>query len=142
MFIDIAIIIFLILLNGVLAMTELAVVSSRKNRLEAKAEAGNRSARIALDLKDDPSKFLSTVQIGITLIGILSGAFSGVTLAEPLGVYFTEILPTLGKHADALAIGLVVTMVTYLSLVIGELVPKQIALRYADSIAVAIAVPI
>ena len=77
MLIDIGIILFLIVLNGILAMTELAVVSSRKNRLEAKAEAGNRSARIDLDLKDDPSKFLSTVQIGITLIGILSGAFSG-----------------------------------------------------------------
>jgi len=125
-----------------LAMTELAVVSSRKNRLEVKVEAGNRSARIALDLKDDPSKFLSTVQIGITLIGILSGAFSGVTLAEPLGVYFAKILPILEKHADILAISLVVTVVTYLSLVIGELVPKQIALRYADSIAVAIAIPI
>jgi putative hemolysin len=79
MFIDIAIIIFLILLNGIFAMTELAVVSSRKNRLEAKAEAENRSARIALDLRDDPSKFLSTVQIGITLIGIFSGAFSGLS---------------------------------------------------------------
>lgn len=142
MIIDIGIIIVLILLNGVLAMTELAVVSSRKNRLEVKVEAGNRSARIALDLKDDPSKFLSTVQIGITLIGILSGAFSGVTLAEPLGVYFAKILPILEKHADILAISLVVTVVTYLSLVIGELVPKQIALRYADSIAVAIAIPI
>lgn len=142
MLFDIAIIVFLILLNGVLAMTELAVVSSRRNRLEAKAEAGNRSARIALDLKDDPSKFLSTVQIGITLIGVFSGAFSGVMLAEPLGDYFVEVFPTLGERADDLAIGLVVTGVTYLSLVIGELVPKQIALRYADSVAVAIAVPI
>jgi putative hemolysin len=142
MLLDIAIILFLILVNGIFAMTELAVVSSRKNRLQAKAEAGNRPARIALDLKDDPSKFLSTVQIGITLIGIFSGAFSGVTLAEPLGVYFAKVFPILGEHADALAIGLVVSVVTYLSLVIGELVPKQIALRYADSVAIAIAVPI
>jgi putative hemolysin len=142
MLLDIAIIIFLILLNGVFAMTELAVVSSRRNRLEAKAEAGNQAARIALDLKDDPGKFLSTVQIGITLIGVFSGAFSGVMLAEPLGDYFGEVFPTLGERADDLAIGLVVTGVTYLSLVIGELVPKQIALRYADSVAVAIAVPI
>jgi putative hemolysin len=142
MIIDIAIIMFLILLNGVFAMTELAVVFSRKNRLEAKAEAGNRSAKIALDLKDNPSTFLSTVQIGITLIGIFSGAFSGVTLAEPLGMYFVEIFPILGKHANALAMGLVVTMVTYLSLVIGELVPKQVALRYADTVALVIAVPI
>ncbi len=142
MLFDIAIILVLIVLNGVLAMTELAVVSSRRNRLEAKAEAGNRSAKIALDLKDDPSKFLSTVQIGITLIGVFSGAFSGVMLAEPLGDYFGEVFPTLGERADDLAIGLVVTGVTYLSLVIGELVPKQIALRYADSVAVGIAVPI
>jgi putative hemolysin len=142
MIIDIAIIIFLILLNGIFAMTELAVVSSRKNRLEAKAEAGNRSARIALDLRDDPSKFLSTVQIGITLIGIFSGAFSGLMLAEPLGAYFAEVFPALGERADNLAIGLVVSVVTYLSLVVGELVPKQIALRYADSVAIAIAVPI
>ena len=90
MIIDIAIIVCLIVLNGIFAMTELAVVSSRKNRLQAKAKAGNRSAGIVLDLKDDPSKFLSTVQIGITMIGIFSGAFSGVTLAEPLGVYFAE----------------------------------------------------
>ena len=142
MLFDIAIILVLIVLNGVLAMTELAVVSSRRNRLEAKAEAGNRSAKIALDLKDDPSKFLSTVQIGITLIGVFSGAFSGVMLAEPLGDYFGEVFPTLGERADDLAIGLVVTGVTYLSLVIGELVPKQIALRYAESVAVGIAVPI
>jgi putative hemolysin len=142
MIFDIAIILFLIVLNGVFAMTELAVVSSRRNRLEAKAEAGNRSAKIALALKDDPSKFLSTVQIGITLIGIFSGAFSGLMLAEPLGEYFAGVFPMLGEHADDLAIGLVVTVVTYLSLVIGELVPKQIALSYADSVAIAIAVPI
>lgn len=142
MFIDIAIIVFLILLNGVFAMTELAVVSSRRSRLLAKAEAGNASAKIALELKDDPSKFLSTVQIGITLIGIFAGAFSGVTIAEPLGDYFTAVFPDLGKYADDLAIGLVVTVVTYLSLVIGELVPKQIALRHADGVAISIAVPI
>ncbi len=142
MIFDIAIILFLILLNGVFAMTELAVVSSRKHRLEAKAEAGNRSARIALDLKEDPSKFLSTVQIGITLIGIFSGAFSGLMLAEPLGAYIAEVFPALGDRADDLAIGLVVSVVTYLSLVVGELVPKQIALRYADSVAIVIAVPI
>lgn len=142
MFIDMAIILVFMFLNGVFAMTELAVVSSRKNRLEAKAKAGNRSARIALELKENPSTFLSTVQIGITLIGIVSGAFSGVTLAEPLGVYLAETFPIVGNHANTLAIGLVVTVVTYLSLVIGELVPKQIALRYADRVAVAIAVPI
>src|SRR5690242_16975888 len=115
MLIDMAIILVFIFLNGVFAMTELAVVSSRKHRLEAKAEAGNRSARIALELKENPSTFLSTVQIGITLIGIVSGAFSGVTLADPLGVYLGKTFPILGNHAHALAIGLVVTVVTYLS---------------------------
>ena len=109
MLFDVAVILVLIVLNGILAMTELAVVSSRRNRLEAKAEAGNRSARIALDLRDDPSKLLSTMQIGISLIGVFSGAFSGVMLADPLGVYFAEVFPTLGERADDLAIGLVVT---------------------------------
>jgi putative hemolysin len=142
MLIDCLIIVFLILLNGVFAMTELAVVSSRKNRLVALADAGSRGARIALELKEDPSKFLSTIQIGITLIGIFSGAFSGVTIAGPLGHYFSEIFPSLGTRADDLAIAVVVTVVTYFSLVIGELVPKQVALRYADIVAVAIALPI
>ncbi|MBG1231463.1 hemolysin family protein [Aestuariivirga litoralis] len=142
MIFDIAIIVFLILLNGVFAMTELAVVSSRRSRLVARAQAGNRATKIALDLKDDPGKFLSTVQIGITLIGIFSGAFSGVTLAEPLGAYFLSLNPDLGTRADDIAIAIVVTGVTYLSLVIGELVPKQIALRHADTVATAIAMPI
>jgi putative hemolysin len=139
---DIIIILLLIMLNGLFAMTELAVVSSRKARLLAKAEAGSRGARIALDLKREPSKFLATVQIGITLIGVFSGAYSGTTIAEPLGAYFTATFPSLGMQADDLAIFLVVSIVTYLSLVIGELVPKQIALRYADMVAVTIAVPI
>lgn len=142
MLIDIFIIVSLILLNGVFAMTELAVVSSRRSRLMALAEKGNKSAKIAMELKEDPSKFLSTVQIGITLIGIFSGTYSGVTLAEPLANYLNSQYPNLGHHADDASIALVVTCVTYLSLVIGELVPKQIALRYADTVAIAIAVPI
>jgi len=139
---DILIIVCLILLNGVFAMTELAVVSSRRSRLLAKADAGNKSAQIVLDLKDDPSKFLSTVQIGITLIGIFSGTYSGVTLAEPFADHLSATFPALGDRADDVAIGVVVTVVTYLSLVIGELVPKQIALRYADRVAIFIAIPI
>jgi len=142
MWFDILIILFLILLNGVFAMTELAVVSSRKARLLALVDAGNKSAKIALELKEDPSKFLSTVQIGITLIGIFSGTYSGVTLAGPLSEYISAAYPNFGQYADDVSIALVVTVVTYLSLVIGELVPKQIALRYADRVAVFIAVPI
>lgn len=141
MFIDILIILALILLNGVFAMTELAVVSSRKSYLLAKAAAGSRGAKLALELKRDPSKFLSTIQIGITLIGILSGAYSGTTIAEPLGEYFSQF-PSLGTYNNEFAILLVVSAVTYVSLIIGELVPKQIALRHADAVAVAIAVPI
>jgi putative hemolysin len=142
MLFDILIIFMLILLNGVFAMTELAVVSSRNGRLQARAEAGSQGAKVALALKDDPSKFLSTVQIGITVIGVFSGAYSGVTLADPLAQHLAAAFPALGIHADDMAIALVVTIVTYLSLVIGELVPKQIALRYADSVAIAIALPI
>lgn len=142
MLFDILIILFLILLNSVFAMTELAVVSSRRARLVSLAEAGNRRARLVLALKENPSRFLSTVQIGITLIGIFSGTYSGVTLAEPLGAYLTAQFPALGTTADDVAIALVVTVVTYLSLVVGELVPKQIALHYADTVAMAIAGPI
>lgn len=142
MFINITIIILLILLNGVFAMTELAVMSSRKSRLLARAEAGNKSAKIALHLKDDPSKFLSTVQVGITMIGIFSGAYSGVTIAEPLADYLASAFPQISIHAEDIAITLVVTIVTYLSLIIGELVPKQIALRYADNVTIIIAMPI
>jgi putative hemolysin len=142
MLIDLLFVFCLIILNGILAMTELAVVSSRRSKLQAQANNGNKGAKIALELKDDPSKFLSTVQIGITMIGIFSGAFSGVTIAGPLGDYLTFTFPALTTYGDDLAIVLVVTVITYLSLVIGELVPKQIALRYADSAAIAIAVPI
>lgn len=142
MFFDVLIIVVLILLNGVFAMTELAVVSSRRSRLLAKAEQGHKGAAVVLELKEDPSKFLSTVQIGITLIGIFAGAFSGVTIAEPLGEDLRSAFPSLNKNADEVAFILVVSVVTYLSLVVGELVPKQIALRYADRVAIAIALPI
>lgn len=139
---DILIILGLILTNGVLAMTELAVVSARKGRLVAKADAGSSGARRALELKNDHSKFLSTVQIGITLIGIFSGTYSGVTLSEPLADWVLAHFPDAGRHADDIAIAIVVSSVTYVSLVIGELVPKQIALRHADSVAMLIAQPI
>ncbi len=142
MILDIIIILLLILFNGVLAMTELAVVSSKKSRLQAMADKGNAGAKVALQLKENPVKFLSTVQTGITLIGIFSGAYSGVTFATPLAEYLKEAFPLINTHADDIAIGLVVSLVTYLSLVIGELVPKQMALRYADAVAVTIAQPI
>lgn len=139
---DIIIILLLILLNGVFAMTELAVMSSRRGKLLALIEEGSKQAKAGLYLKENPSKFLSTVQIGITLIGVIAGAYSGVTIATPLGEYLANHLPSLSTYADDVAIGIVVTLVTYLSLVVGELVPKQIALRHADTVTMLIARPI
>jgi putative hemolysin len=138
--VDILIIFLLVMLNGLFAMAELAVVSARKARLKTLAEEGHRGAEIALDLAENPGRFLSTVQIGITLIGILAGAFSGATLAEALGDYLTS-LPRIASIGKPVAIGIVVISITYLSLIVGELVPKQLALRNAEHIAAAIARP-
>lgn len=138
MYLEIAILLFLVCLNGVLAMSELAVVSSRAARLRTRAERGDRGARTALELSEDPGRFLSTVQIGITLVGILSGAFSGATL----GVRLAETLSGLGvpnRYADEIGIGVVVVAITYLSLIVGELVPKQIALSNPEAVASRIA---
>jgi len=134
------IILALIGLNGVFAMSELAIVSSRKPRLEAMARAGRKGATKAAELAADPGKFLSTVQIGITLIGILAGAYSGASLGGPVG----ERLALLGVPADMateLGFGLVIALTTYLSLIVGELVPKQFALRSPEPIAATMAWP-
>jgi putative hemolysin len=128
----------LVFLNGLLAMSELAVVSSRIPRLKALATSGRKGASAALQLAADPGRFLSTVQIGISLIGVLAGAFSGTTLAGRL----TAVLVSRGMRAevaDPLAFGLVVGLITYLSLVVGELVPKQLALRNPESVASSVA---
>lgn len=138
--IDLLIIGLLILLNGVFAMSELAIVSARTARLASMAKDGNRSAKVAIKLAADPGRFLSTVQVGITLIGILAGAYSGASLGGPVG----ERLTLLGLPADMAAstgFAVVIGITTYASLVIGELVPKQIALRSAERIAVAMALP-
>ncbi|NMN69545.1 putative hemolysin [Rhizobium sp. 57MFTsu3.2] len=131
---EISIVAILTILNGVLAMSELAVVSSRPARLKVLADQGSRGAAIAIRLGEEPGRFLSTVQIGITLVGVLSGAFSGATLGARLAGW-------LGTHglspaaADALGVGSVVVAITYLSLIVGELVPKQIALRAPETVA-------
>lgn len=138
MLVEISLILLLVGVNGVLAMSELAVVSSRRARLRSRAERGERGARIALGLAEDPGKFLSTVQIGITLVGVLAGAFSGATI----GLRLAELLPDLGipeSAADEAGVGIVVIVITYLSLIIGELVPKQIALAAPERIAIAVA---
>lgn len=137
---EIGIVLFLLVLNGFFAMSELAVVSSRKPRLDAMAEQGSRGARTAIRLLENPSRFLSSVQIGITLVGILAGAYSGATLAEPLGDWLeTQGFGTTG--ADAVSIALVVGSITYLSLIVGELVPKQIALGNPERVAAFVAGP-
>ncbi|EQA98935.1 putative hemolysin [Sphingobium wenxiniae] len=138
--VDLVIILALVALNGVFAMSELAIVSSRKPRLQAMEKAGRRGARSALTLASDPGKFLSTVQIGITLIGIVAGAYSGASLGGPVG----ERLRLLGlsPHLAAnLGFALVIGLTTYASLIVGELVPKQFALRRPEAIAVVVAKP-
>jgi len=137
---DVLIIVALIALNGVFAMSELAIVSARKPRLEAMARARKRGASTAILLASDPGKFLSTVQIGITLIGILAGAYSGASLGGPVG----ERLVLIGvpeRSADEMGFALVIVITTYLSLIIGELVPKQFALRQPEPIAAIMATP-
>ncbi len=135
---ELGIVCVLIVVNGLLAMSELAIVSSRPARLAALADKGVSGSRQALVLASDPGRFLSTVQIGITLVGVLSGAFSGATLGQRLTAWLIEL--GLGKgFADTLGVGAVVGLITYASLIVGELVPKQIALRNPESIAVKVA---
>jgi putative hemolysin len=131
---QIAVIVLLILLNGFFAMSETALVSSRKARLRQRAEEGDRGARAALELAEEPNRFLSTVQIGISLIGVLAGAFGGATLAEPLAGALRGV-PGLAPYAGPVAFGAVVVAITYLSLIIGELVPKRLALNGAEAVA-------
>src|SRR5690606_36411984 len=135
---ELAIAVFLILLNGVFALSELSIVSSRKPRLKTLASQGSRGAASALKLAENPGKFLSTVQIGITLIGILAGAFSGAALGGRL----RDILSAKGVPdwlAVPLGYGIVIFIITFLSVVVGELVPKQIALRNPERYATLVA---
>jgi putative hemolysin len=138
LYVELAIVVVLICVNGVLAMSELAVVSSRPARLKTMIDKGVRGARAALELGANPGRFLSSVQIGITLVGVLSGAFSGATL----GARLSQLLVESGvsrSAADALGVGIVVAAITYGSLIIGELVPKQIALRNPEAVAARVA---
>lgn len=130
----VSVILLLVLLNGVLAMTELAIVSARTSRLQQLADNGNRGAAIAIQLSSDPGKFLSTVQIGITLIGIANGAFGGATLTAPVAELLGR-LPGLSSNSTQLAGFIVVVGITYLSLIIGELVPKRLALQHPERVA-------
>ena len=138
MFWELLVLAVLILINGFFAMAELAIVSSRRVRLQEMAKAGKRGAAAALSLMDDPVGFLSTVQVGITLVGIVAGAYSAATFAGPFGEILKNI-PAIAVYAEEIAFAVVVVAVTYFSLVIGELVPKRIALNHAETIAAAVA---
>lgn len=137
-YVEIGLVFLLTVVNGLLAMSELAVVSSRPARLQMLEKQGSAGARQAIRLAADPGAFLSTVQIGITLVGVLSGAFSGATLGERLAVFLAQTgLPEF--WADIVGVTVVVTLVTYLSLIIGELVPKRLALRNPERVAAMVA---
>jgi putative hemolysin len=135
---EVCVVLALVVLNGYFAMSELAIVSARPARLEAQVKRGGRGARLALALHRDPGRMLSTVQIGITLVGIVAGAFGGAALAEPLDDALAAV-PGLAPFSAEIAYTLVVVAITYLSLIIGELVPKQLALRAPERIAAMVA---
>ena len=137
---EIVIIIGLILLNGILAMSEIALVSARKARLETEAKRGNKSAGTALKLANEPDKFLSTIQIVITLIGILTGLYSGEALAHNFAVIIAQI-PALEPYALGIAKTTIVIIVTYLTLIFGELVPKRIGMGCAEKVSMLVAKP-
>jgi putative hemolysin len=139
--VEVVIIALLILTNALLAMAEIAVVSSRKTLLKKRARDGSHSASIALELAENPDRFLSTVQIGITLVGITAGAYGGVTLADKVA-WLLRNLPFADAYADFVAMLLVVGGITFLSIIVGELVPKRIALRSPESVAMLVARPL
>jgi putative hemolysin len=133
-------ILLLIIANGVFAMAAIAVVSARKARLAQQANQGNAKARLALAFAHAPREFLATVQVGITRIGLLTGALGGATLAQPQAAFLRRV-PWLGPSSDALGLALVVCRIASCSLIVGELVPKQLALHNPERIAAAVAAP-
>ncbi|WP_292082357.1 MULTISPECIES: hemolysin family protein [unclassified Brevundimonas] len=140
--IAIAVVLLLVVLNGLFAMTELAVVSSRKSKLQSRAERGDRGARAALKLSEEPTQFLSAVQVGITLIGILAGAYGQATIAGELDRILETSFPALAPYSQFASTALVVVLITYVSLIVGELVPKRLALIFPETIASKMAAPI
>lgn len=137
---EILFILLLIILNGVFSMSEIALISSRKNRLETAAKKGHAGAQTALELANSPNKFLSTVQIGITLIGLLTGIYSGDKITDDVQ-HFVEGYASLKPYAENVATGIVVVVLTFFSLVLGELLPKRIGLNYPEKIAKTVAIP-
>lgn len=137
---DIVIVVFLLALNAFFALSELAVVSSSKPVLRQKAKQGNKSAELALQLAEDPGRFLSTVQVGITLVGILAGAYGGATIAGDLAPLFDQI-SFIQPHGEVVAFVIVVSAITFFWVVIGELIPKQLALAHSEQLAMIAARP-
>src|SRR5512137_1131120 len=132
--VEVAIIVLLLMTNGVFAMTEIAVVSARKTRLRRLAETGDIRARAALALAESPNRFLATVQVGITLVGVLAGAFGGAIIAEEIAAGLKSF-PWLARYGEAIGIGTVVLGITFFSLILGELVPKRVGLNNPERIA-------
>lgn len=139
---DFIIIIALIIANGLFSMTELAIVNAKKRRLEEMAESGNERAKKAFELAENPNEMFSTIQIGITLVGILTGLYSGATFSGPLEEVLVKAFPSMASYAASISSFLIVAIITYLSLVMGELVPKRLALNSPEAIAVLVAKPI
>ncbi len=137
--VEAVIILVLIVVNGFFAASEIAIVSARKGRLEQQAEEGNRGAAVALELAQNPNRFLSTVQVGITIISTLAAAFGGANFAEALEPPLVQLLPGVAPYAEPIALGLVVLIISYLSLIVGELVPKRLALQGVEATAGAVA---
>lgn len=137
---ELLVIVLLVLANGLFAMSEMAIVSARKTRLQHLANQGDLRAKAALELANAPNRFLSTVQIGITLVGILAGAYGGATLSQTIAEQLSRI-PAIAPYSGAIGLISVVLLITYLSLVVGELVPKRLALNAPEKIATNIAMP-
>ncbi|CAN7239663.1 hemolysin family protein [Brevundimonas sp. LjRoot202] len=140
--IAIVVVLLLVVLNGLFSMTELAVVSSRKSRLQSRAERGDRGARAALKLAEEPTHFLSAVQVGITLIGIAAGAYGQAAIAGELNLILEAVFPGLAAYTEVFSTVLVIVFITYVSVIVGELVPKRLALIFPESIASKMAAPI
>ena len=140
--IAIVVVLLLVVLNGLFSMTELAVVSSRKSKLQSRAERGDRGARAALKLAEEPTHFLSAVQVGITLIGIAAGAYGQAAIAGELNLIFERLLPGFQAYTEVASTILVIVFITYVSVIVGELVPKRLALIFPEPIASKMAAPI
>uniref|UniRef100_UPI002FC7ACBF hemolysin family protein n=1 Tax=Brevundimonas sp. TaxID=1871086 RepID=UPI002FC7ACBF len=140
--IAIVVVLLLVVLNGLFAMTELAVVSSRKSKLHSRSERGDRGARAALRLAEDPTHFLSAVQVGITLIGIAAGAYGQAAIAGQLNLILETAFPGVAAYTEVFSTVLVIVFITYISVIVGELVPKRLALIFPEAIASKMAAPI